>query len=280
MKDLFNRNLLRIREVQKPQTFAQALFGAVDWGHEIPKVPFQKEDIQASAFEFSEKVQVIESLERFAKEKFEEEKKTILKIPGGEIELKKDPTWDDVKTFSSFADLKNNLSLDQQTLEICLASKSSSQVKVMFVSESFRNYDDYAQELKDSFLNQLLPAFPLKTAEFFSRMIAAMKLVESEIIIYPTALGDKDLTNEALSVAAFYRPEVILTLGANPSHKILKIQDRLSQIHGQFFHRKLSDETNFLVVPLFHPSIIETNQNMKKTAWMDMQKIMKQLKKL
>ncbi len=280
MKDLFNRNLLRIRQEQKPQTFAQALFGAVDWGHEVPQAPFQKDDIKSPAFEFSEKVQVIESLERFAKEKFEEEKKTILKIPGGEIELKKDPTWDDVKTFSSFADLKNNLSLDQQTLEICLASKSSSQVKVMFVSESFRNYDDYAQELKDSFLNQLLPAFPLKTAEFFSRMIAAMKLVESEIIIYPTALGDKDLTNEALSVAAFYRPEVILTLGANPSHKILKIQDRLSQIHGQFFHRKLSDETNFLVVPLFHPSIIETNQNMKKTAWMDMQKIMKQLKKL
>jgi hypothetical protein len=280
MKDLFNRNLLRLRGGEKPTTFAQALFGEVHWSHETPRVPLKVDPVVTLTDEYSEKVQVIESLERFAQEKFQEEKNTILKVPGGEIQLKKDPVWDDVPSFSSLEDLKGHLSLDHHTVEICLARKNPSSIKVMFISESFRSYDDYASELKDEFLNQLLPAFPLKTAEFFSRMIAAMKLVDAEILIYPTAVGDKDLTAEALSVAAFYRPEVILTLGANPTHKILKIHERLSQIHGQFFQRKMSDDSNFLVVPLFHPSIIETNQNMKKTAWMDMQKIMKQLKKL
>jgi uracil-DNA glycosylase family 4 len=60
---------------------------------------------------------------------------------------------------------------------------------------------------------------------------------------------------------------------------VLKSTDRLAQVHGQFFSRKIGEKT-FQVVPLFHPSIIETNQNMKKTAWADMQKIMKHLKKL
>jgi uracil-DNA glycosylase family 4 len=71
-----------------------------------------------------------------------------------------------------------------------------------------------------------------------------------------------------------------VTLGANSTHKILKVQDRLTQLHGQFFNRKIENIGTFIVVPLFHPSIIENNQNMKKTAWTDMQKIMKQLKKL
>lgn len=69
-------------------------------------------------------------------------------------------------------------------------------------------------------------------------------------------------------------------LRGEPPSKILKSNDRLSLVHGEFFTRKIGDETSIQVVPLFHPSIIETNQNMKKTAWVDMQKIMKHLKKL
>jgi len=280
MKDLFNRNLLRLREGHRPSTFAQALFGEVNWVNEVPRIPRAANQDIPSPVEFSEKAQVIESLERFAKEKLQDENKTALKIPGGEIHLKADPTWDDIQTFSQFDQLKENLCIDQKTIDLCIGSKKPGSIKVMFISENFRAHEEYLSEIKEGFLNQLLPAFPLKTAEFFSRMIAAMKLDESEIIIYSTASGEKDLTSEALSVAAFFRPEVILTLGANPTHKILKIQDRLSQIHGQFFQRKMNHSLDFLVVPLFHPSIIETNQNMKKTAWIDMQKIMKQLKKL
>ncbi len=83
-----------------------------------------------------------------------------------------------------------------------------------------------------------------------------------------------------MRIAAFYKPEVIVTLGAKATHKILKGQERLAMVHGQFFVRKIENVGTMTIVPLFHPSIIESNQNMKKTAWSDMQKIMQHLKKL
>jgi len=112
-------------------------------------------------------------------------------------------------------------------------------------------------------------------------MIQAMKLESHEVMIFPLEAQDEvDGSSDVLRVAEYFRPEVVITLGANATSKILKSNDRLSIIHGQFFSRKYVDDSNFQIIPLFHPSIIETNQNMKKTAWGDMQKIMKYLKKL
>jgi uracil-DNA glycosylase family 4 len=150
----------------------------------------------------------------------------------------------------------------------------------MFVPEDYRKNEDYQGELKEGLINQLLPAFPLKTAEFFSKMVSAMKLEDAELLIYPVMNQGQDISREVMKVAAFYQPEIIVTLGANATHKILQSQERLTQVHGQFFNRKIENIGTFIVVPLFHPSIIENNQNMKKTAWLDMQKMMKHLKKL
>jgi DNA polymerase len=111
-------------------------------------------------------------------------------------------------------------------------------------------------------------------------MIKAMKLTAAEVVIYPVSIGDNDLSAEVMAITSFFQPEVVITLGAIASNKILKNNDRLSNTHGQFFTRKINSSVNFTVVPLFHPTIIESNQNMKKTAWADMQKIMKVLKKL
>ncbi|HLW56502.1 MAG TPA: hypothetical protein VKY27_03900, partial [Bacteriovoracaceae bacterium] len=88
------------------------------------------------------------------------------------------------------------------------------------------------------------------------------------------------LFEDIVKLTKEYRPLVIITLGAKATSAVLKTNDRLAQVHGQFFNRKLIDSYEVQVVPLFHPNIIETNQNMKKTAWIDMQKIMKYLKKL
>jgi DNA polymerase len=166
-------------------------------------------------------------------------------------------------------------------MRISLENKVPEQVKVLFVSEKFRSWEEIEPELKSGLINELLAGFPLKTAELFERMITAMKLVASEVIIFPVEGSDEsDFSRYVMEVAAYYRPEIIVTLGAKAAQKILKSNDRLSMVHGQFFNRRMSETGNFQVVPLFHPSIIETNQNMKKTAWADMQKIMKHLKKL
>jgi hypothetical protein len=277
MDSLFKQKLLTLRNPPPATSFSEALLRDTSW----LKAPPREAKPNLPKEQFSEKVQVIESLERFAQEKATELKTNILKVDGGEVHLKTDPGWDDLNHFNSLADLKAELKLDSKYLDIVLQDKEPSKVTVLFVSEKFRNWDEVSSELKSGFINELIAGFPVKTAELFERMILAMKLDPSEVIVYPVEGTDEsDYSKDVMEVAAFYKPEIIITLGAKATQKILKSNDRLTVVHGQFFNRSMSDRGNFQVVPLFHPSIIETNQNMKKTAWADMQKIMKHLKKL
>lgn len=277
MDGIFKQKLLGLRSPQAPQTFSEALMGDVTWLKKNP-APVVKETPKET---YSEKAQVIESLERFAQEKVQEQKSNVIKIPGGEVVVNPEPSWDGIGSHTSYNGLKEHLKLEGDLLDIVLSKKEVGKVKALFVSEKFRSWGESSQELKTGFINELIVGFPVKTAELFERMITAMKLDPSEVIIFPVEGSDEvDYSEDVMSVAAFYGPEVIITLGAKATQKILKSNDRLTLIHGQFFPRKVADKGTFQVVPLFHPSIIETNQNMKKTAWTDMQKIMKFLKKL
>lgn len=278
MNALFKQKLLSLRNPPMAKTFSEALLGDTSWLKREPRARVKAEIPKET---FSEKVQVIESLERFAHEKAEETQSKILKIDGGELHIRPEPGWDDLTHYKSQEALKESIKLDSRLLKIALDNKIPHTVKALFVSEKFRTWEEVEPELKTGFLNELLAGFPLKTAELFHRMIGAMKLDQSEVIIFPVEGNDEtDFSRDVMEIAAFYRPEVIITLGAKATSKILKSSDRLSMVHGQFFNRKMGDTGTFQVVPLFHPSIIETNQNMKKTAWADMQKIMKHLKKL
>lgn len=277
MEEVFKRNLLRLRQPSAPTNFGEALFGSVGWIE--TSQPTQAVKLPAKEV-FSEKAQVLESLERFAQEKFEETSQPLIKIEGGEIAQKPEPTWENIPTFASSDAFLASLSIEPALARIVFEAKTVGKPLILFVCETFRPFSEVEPELKEGFPNQLLPAFPARTAELFSRMLKAMKLEDHEILIYPTLLGERDMAAEVMSVAGHYRPELIVTLGANATHKILKGQERLAVIHGQFFTRKIENLGTFTVVPLFHPSIIENNQNMKKTAWADMQKIMKHLKKL
>lgn len=279
MESLFNQNLLSLRNPLKPQTFSEALFGRPTW---VQKVSLPKKVTPTVSTEvFTEKAQVIESLERFAHEKARDLDSDVLQVEGGEIHIKNPAVWDNVGGYADLNEIKSSFNLEDELLSITFKNKNPGQVKAIFVSEKYRPYSDSKEELRGSFIDELIIGFPVKTAELFERMILAMKFSPEEVIILPVeGHAENDLSKEVMEVTAFFKPEVLITLGAKATHKILKSNDRLSLVHGQFFNRKLGEEQTIQVVPLFHPSIIETNQNMKKTAWIDMQKIMKYLKKL
>lgn len=277
MEEIFKRNLLRLRQMPKPTSFAQALFPGAPWQSVSVKETAAPE---AKKPGFTEKKQVLESLERFAHEKVSETASPVIKVPGGEVVVKPEPAWDGVSSFKDLITLREGLSLESRSLDILLKNKVPTTVKAIFVTETFRPWQEIEGELKGGFIDELLMGFPLKTAELFERMILAMKLTPEEVFLYPVDFEGKNIAEEVMSLAGFLKPEVIITLGAKATQKILKNNDRLSLIHGQFFQRSLGELGSYQVVPLFHPSIIETNQNMKKTAWTDMQKIMKHLKKL
>lgn len=274
MENLFKQNLLELRSPKVPKTFGEALFGKVSWVSR--KASQEVADRLETSKEVSEQTIVIEALERFTEENAQ---KGILAVDGGEIVLKKESDWVGLKLAQSVPELKSLLSIHPKMKDLIFDHKKKGRVKAIFVTEVLRTWEEAGPELKNGFVNELILGFPLKTAEFFERMIMAMKFDPEEVIVYPVEEGERDIAHEVINVALYFRPEVVITLGAKASQKILKGKDRLSVIHGQFFGREIEGMA-FQIVPLFHPTIIETNQNMKKTAWTDMQKIMKFLKKL
>lgn len=265
MEKLFKQNLLNLRNPQSPSTFSEALLGQPCW---IQKRPSQK--VVTLKNSDSEKKQVIESLENFALTHAVDGK---VQLDQAEIVLKQ-------KTAATMGELLDYLRPAPEVLKVLLSSKALGEVRVIFITENLRCWDEVVSELKTGFINELLMGLPLKTAEFFERMIYAMKLLPEEVIVYPIDDAGVDLSGDIFSLSAYFKPEIVITLGAKATSKILKSNDRLSLVHGQFFTRESELGSSFQIVPLFHPSIIETNLNMKKTAWVDMQKIMKHLKKL
>ena len=275
MDQLFKQKLLNLRTPPAPKSFSEALMGP---GFSAPDSV--KHEMPAPKG-FTEKRQVIESLERFAKEKVEETQLPVIKFDRGEIHVKPDPVWDEVKKATNIQELMSGLSLEKEILDILFREKKPGSLRVIFVTENIRPWSEVKNDVRGTFLDEVLTGFPLKTAEFFERMILAMKLDPSEVLIYPVEMSEeKDLSAEVIRISLSLNPEMLITLGAKATQKILKSNDRLSQIHGQFFERKVENEGSLQIVPLFHPSIIETNISMKKTTWADMQIIMKHLKKI
>ncbi len=279
MDGIFKQKLLGLRYPESPKTFGAALLGDTSWW--VPPTEIAPPLSAHTPGEVSERSHVLESLERFALDKTREEKTPVLKIPGGELHVHSEVPPGPAKAYGTIAELRAGLKLDPRLTDLVLSGKTPGKVQVLFVSEKFRPWDDVAGELKSGLESELLAGFPARTAELFGRMIAAMKLSREEVILFPVEDADEvDYGPDVLALAAYFRPEIVVTLGAKATARILKSTDRLSLVHGQFFPRQLADALTIQVVPLFHPSIIETNQNMKKTAWADMQKIMKHLKKL
>lgn len=261
MEALFKQKLLDLRSQTPPHTFGEALFS--HRYYQVPKANIPETQAKSASLEegFSEKKHLIESLERFV-----EEREVVSVGPHAEIALKKASDWAPSNTHYLLENVYRDLLL-----------KGKSRVRVLFITESLRPFKDFEDNLTGAFLDQLLAGFPAKTAELFERMILAMKLQPEEVILYPSEKEGVELFDDITLLTQDYRPEVIITLGAKATTAVLKTKDRLAQIHGQFFARNTS-VGEVQVVPLFHPNIIETNQNMKKTAWIDMQKVMKYLK--
>lgn len=275
MDELFKRKLLNLRNPPAPRTFAEALMGEgfLSSDSVSPTAPEEEG--------FTEKRQVIESLERFAKEKTQEIQGPVIRFDRGEIAVKPDPVWDGVEKARDLSELRSGLSLEKEILEVLLKNKTPGSIQAFFVTENIRSWSEVASELRGGFIDELLTGFAPRTAEFFERMIQAMKLHADEVLIYPVeSAKEDDLSAEVVRLALFYRPTFVITLGAKATQKILKSNDRLSLIHGQFFERKVEKGDTLQIVPLYHPSILETNLSMKKTTWADMQKIMKHLKKI
>jgi hypothetical protein len=132
--------------------------------------------------------------------------------------------------------------------------------------------------------------------DLLGKMIGAMKLNSSEFVrlSFNEALDEiidleKNLKEPTLETYELYKsiienkPEIVVSLGATITNILLGRREKLSSIHGQFVDKTITVDSishTFTLMPLFHPDFLVINPNMKRTAWIDLQKVMERVGKI
>ncbi|MCF8058684.1 MAG: hypothetical protein K9K67_05275 [Bacteriovoracaceae bacterium] len=199
-----------------------------------------------------EKKGLLQSLGRFVSESADEE--SIVSFKGGELKDK--------------STLKSDLVLKQSDLVTGIQPRIidtfNEKTKVIFVGECPKDFDS---ESPDS--------------DLLSKMITAMKIrVGTHCRVFITKDSEiaeqewfgllKELTSDIQEI-------IVVSLGALATNTILQKKERLSKIHGKEFNLSLkrgAETVQIRVFPVFHPDILQINPNMKRSAWLDLQKVM------
>lgn len=255
-----------------PKTFSESLFSHVGW-------KYSGEACEIVKSNSVEKANIVNALKEFADEKLGNEVDATLKFDGGEIAKKVESISKEYLLEKASKQL-SSINLSRRLVEYKLNEPNS--VRVMFVNDLLLSEQVEFSDTEDAF-NELQSSFRIEAANLFYKMIKAMKLKDSEFVI--SAIGVDSSQEQASYLEelnleiAFFRPELVITLGAVATQSLLQNKERLAKIHGQFFTSKTTNNQQFSyqLMPLFHPELLLINPNMKKTAWIDMQKAMQEL---
>ena len=220
----------------------------------------------------TEKTKILDSLYQFSDEKLANREE--FEFPGGSLS-KKD------KGARVLSKGSEDISALKKDDILALARRVSEQAETIHKDHLNRLTECQVLFVSDSSTGEIEPNnlfecfFKSHVAELFQRMVSAMKLNDTWML---TEVGDKTIEQLAQEVL-FYKPTIIMTLGAGPTQFLLGTESRLKNIHGQFFQVEQGEYQGKLM-PLFSPKLLSTAPNMKKTAWTDMQKVMTELKLL
>jgi uracil-DNA glycosylase family 4 len=142
--------------------------------------------------------------------------------------------------------------------------------EVLFVGDTFSGEND-------DLLGKMIAAMKLIGAEFYRH---PMDETLDEIVDLAKNLETPDpATQKLFEIILEKRPKVVVTLGATVTNILLGKREKLSTIHGQFFEKQ-QGECIYSLMPIFHPDFLIINPNMKRTAWIDLQKVMERIGKI
>ena len=143
-------------------------------------------------------------------------------------------------------------------------------MEVLFVGDSFRGEGE-------DLLAKMIEAMKLKGQEF-SRLLFDEGLENVQDLSLNLESPNEATQNLREAILKF-RPKIVVSLGAVTTNILLGRREKLSAIHGQFIPVTILD-FEFLMIPIFHPDFLTINPNMKRTAWIDLQKVMERVGKI
>lgn len=152
--------------------------------------------------------------------------------------------------------------------------KTDSLSLVLFVGDTWKEGDE-------DLLGKMIQAMKLRPGEF--HRVQFNELLEDVNDPAKNLVDPSFETLELLETINKYRPQIVVSLGATITNILLGRREKLSSIHGQFFDKSVGSESSkytYQLMPIFHPDFLIINPNMKRTAWIDLQKVMERVGKI
>ncbi|MFI5303772.1 MAG: uracil-DNA glycosylase family protein [Nitrospiria bacterium] len=123
-----------------------------------------------------------------------------------------------------------------------------------------------------------------RAGQLLTKMIEAMGLTREEVFITNVVKcrppGNRNPEAEEIAACSPFlknqlkvlKPRIICTLGTFASQTLLKTEEKISKLRGRFYSYE-----GMLLMPTYHPAYLLRNPAEKKSAWEDIQMIMKEL---
>ena len=211
----------------------------------------------------SEKKKLFQSLDQFIDDKTSGKADKKHSFPGGEVSKSESLNFSD-GAIIELSDISEKAG--DRPIIYDYEAFDSEDLSVLFVGERPKDFDD--EHPRADLLSKMIKAMKLNDLEF-SRIFLSSDVSESQSEWYKVL----ELLDGRMQIC-------IVPLGAKACNTILGTKERLSKIHGQEFKFKVKgNKTNIdiSVFPVFHPDFLQINPNMKRSAWIDLQKVMSHL---
>ena len=193
--------------------------------------------------------------------------------------LFKDSAWpfvfDESLTTERSTQETKNVSVPIKKEESKAVLKADAISLVLFVG------DTYSEGAGEDLLGKMIVAMKLRPGEF-NRVLLNEKL--EDVHDLAKNLTEPSIeTVELLQQIKKFKPNIVVSLGATVTNILMGKREKLSGIHGQFFEKILTldnESYTYQLMPIFHPEFLLINPNMKRTAWIDLQKVMERVGKI
>lgn len=230
----------------------------------------------------TEKNLVIQSFNQFGQnllEKSGKDKLVLDKIEISKKELKQNTQVSFDELVAEILKVQSKDNFKQRYVSSGVNKQELTNLKVVFVSDTLLESPVQDQTELDEF-NCL---FDQETSSLFSKMVKAMKLTTEDYLLTAITIGEDEVNKGnnidlVLKEINYFKPELVITLGVSASHALINTNERLKNLHGNFYPLQLTD-FNTEVMPLFSPSLLRSAPHMKSITWVDMQKAMEKLAK-
>ncbi|MBP9673897.1 MAG: uracil-DNA glycosylase [Bacteriovoracaceae bacterium] len=294
-KFFFKINKDQKKTAQKGElSFAQDLYKETSWFFHFKKRDEGEALVKAplAQVKTTEKDLLLKSFKEFTEKKISQKKdqEKVLRFTGGELQLK--ASLEEQVTEKEIIIPLCNISDLQKKMDACalcpqeklkyrtkvvhgLVTQRTQDIQVLFVGDFPRdNKEENFPTEVEALLQKMIKAMQLSQEQFLLSLMARCYHPEPEVSLQMISSCESYLYQEIFLL----KPQVVVTLGSVATQYVLGVKEKLSQIHGKFFDKKIKNTNNeifsFKVVPLFHPEYLLINPTLKQTAWQDMQKIM------